>query len=184
MAIDSRTSGAIGGAAQGAAYGSAFGAVGTAIGGIAGGLAGLLGGGGESEARKLARMQVKMIRLEAAEQERRRLREMSRQLGHTRAAIAASNVLQTGSAARYTNEMEAEYRRQLAYDRYAARQQERMARKGADVASSQIQAAGIGTMIQGFGSLGAAGARQGWFSAESPQPTDPGAADRYPRRIG
>ena len=163
--MDSRASGALGGAAQGAAQGAMIGGPwGAVIGAGIGGLAGLMGGGGEDEAKKLAERQVKLLKSQAREQKRRDVAEMQRASGTARAAIAASGLMETGSSARYKNELETEYRRQIAYNDDVTRQRERLIKQGGDMAADQIQSAGISNMIGGFGSALGAAAGAGMFS--------------------
>jgi len=163
--VDTKTSGALGGAAQGAATGFMVGGPwGAVIGAGIGGLAGLMGGGGEDEAKKLARRQVVLMRAQAKEQRRRDVAERDRSLGTARAAIAASNVQMSGSSARYVKAMEQEYGRQLSYNDAVANMRESLIKAGGDMAAEQIKSAGISNMIGGFGSALSTAAGAGAFS--------------------
>lgn len=148
--IDSRYSGAIGGAAQGAAAGSAFGPWGTAIGGIAGGLSGLFGGGGEDEAKELAKMQERMIWSAYKENARQKQLEMKQVVGLSTATTYASNLQNLGSPARHTKFIESEFRKSMAWDRQKAKIEAEMAALGGQMASDQIQMGGISSAIGGL----------------------------------
>lgn len=152
--INSRYSNIIGSAGQGAAIGSAFGAPGAVIGGIAGGLAGgLFGDDAEDLADTLADAQIKEIDRAEAENRRRTLLEMSRDVGRSRAAIGASNLQFSGSPQRYTGQIAREYRHQLAWDRQRANVEKQMARLGGQMAVDQIRSSALQGAIGGVGSL-------------------------------
>lgn len=161
--IDSRISGGIGGAGQGAAIGMTIGGpVGAGIGAVAGGLFGALSGGGESDARKLAEEQAALIRKTGLENQRRAELEMEQVLGGAKAAIAASNILFTGSSKSYYNELAGQLRADISWNREQALIQERVAKRGGQVAASQIQRSGLSSMIGGLGAAGASGAFGSW----------------------
>lgn len=153
---DSQITGGIGGAAQGAAIGSAFGVPGAIAGGILGGIGGILSGGGEDEAQKMAEEQAKMIEMQAREEQRKKILMMNTAVGETKARTYASNILDTGSAKKYRNMMETEYRRELAYDRLMTKKQVEYTLEGGQVAADSIKRAGVGSMFDGFGKLGTA----------------------------
>ena len=152
MPLDSRYSGAIGGAARGASIGSAFGPWGTAIGGAAGGVLGGLLGGGEDDAKELAKKQEEFIQQAYRENRRRAEMEMFQTLGTARAAVGGSNIQFSGSPQRYTQALESEYRRQMAWDQQKARIDQEMVRLGGQMAADQIRYSGLQGMIGGLGS--------------------------------
>ena len=155
---DSRITSAVGGAGQGATIGAKIGGPwGAAIGGILGGVGGFLSGGGEDDAKKLAKMQADIIMRTSAENQRVMRRQMERDVGFSRAAVAASNILETGSSARFIKGMEDEWRRNMAWERGKARTEARMARKGGQIAASKIEAAGLSAAIGGIGAAAGAG---------------------------
>ena len=151
--IDSRASGGLGGAAQGAAIGSKIlPGWGTAIGAVAGGLLGAFSGGGESDAKKLAEEQARLIRKTGLENQRRAELEMEQVLGRTRAAIGASNLQFTGSSKSYYNELESQLRADISWEREQAMIEERIAKRGGQIAARQIQRSSFAGMIGGFSS--------------------------------
>ena len=156
---DSQITGGIGGAAQGAAIGtSILPGWGTAVGAVIGGIGGILSGGGEDEAQKMAEEQAKMIEMQAREEQRKKILMMNTAVGETKARTYASNLQDTGSAKKYRNMMETEYRRELAYDRLMTKKQVEYTLEGGQVAADSIKRAGIGSMFDGFTKLGAAAA--------------------------
>lgn len=157
--LDSRVSGTIGGAGQGAATGMTIGGpVGAGIGAVIGGVMGGLGGGGEKKAKRLAEHQAKIIRRTAEENERRATLEMEQVLGGTKAAIAANNILFTGSARNYHQQLESQLNVDIEWEATKARMEEKLALMGGQAAASQIQASGITSMVKGLGSAASAGA--------------------------
>lgn len=155
--VDSKTSGAIGGAVQGAAIGSTFGPVGTAVGGVLGGLAGLFGGGGEDEARELAKINADLVNITSLENQRRMNAERERSVGRMRAQIAASNILQQGSPERYIGEFEREALASLNFERNRSRLQQDAAIRGGEITADSISSASLGNMINSFGSAAGSG---------------------------
>lgn len=155
--ISSQTSGAIGGAAQVATIGSAFGPWGTGIGAVLGGVAGSLFGGGEDEAKRLARLQARNIKLTSRENLRRMRREMTFGVGQSRAAIGGSNIQFSGSANRYLKEYETESLRQMGFESQRARMEAEAATYGGELAADNIQRSGIASMLTGLGSAANAG---------------------------
>lgn len=156
--MDSRISGAIGGAGKGAQIGSAFGGYGMAVGAVAGGLFGGLMGGGEDEARKLANLQRQMIREQDKETERRQTRELAQAKGTMIAQVGASNILYSGSTRRHVSAYEQEFKRQMAWDRKVSMQNEKVAKYGGQAAVSQIEKAGLSSMLSGISAAAGAGA--------------------------
>ena len=155
--IDSTISGGIGGAASGASTGFAVGGPwGAAIGGAIGGIAGILSGGGEDDAKKAAQNQARMIEMQAREEERKKILYMNAQVGLTKATSFANNLQDSGSAKKYRNTMEAEYRRQLEYDRIVTNKTVEYTLEGGQNAADAISRAGVGSMFESFGQLGAA----------------------------
>lgn len=153
MAIDSRTSGALGGAAQGAATGfklSGGNPIGAAVGAIAGGLLGSLSGGSEAAAKRLARTQMELIRKTALENQRRATLEMEQILGQGRATVAAGNLLNTGSSRRYLNQLQSQYLKDIAWERERSRMEELVVKRGGSMTANQIRASGVASMIGGF----------------------------------
>ena len=153
MAINTRTSSAIGGAAQGAQIGMAFGPWGAAIGGIAGGLLGGLSVGGESEADKWAKRRIHHMEVASQEKLRRMRLEADNTLGYTRAAIGASNLTFQGTPGHYLTAMESELRREMAWERQQDLIEQRMVEAEADMAIDQMQASGMQSMLGSLGSL-------------------------------
>jgi hypothetical protein len=162
--LDTRISGALGGAASGAGTGMMLGGpVGAAVGAIAGGLFGGLGGGAEKDAMRLAREQARLIRATASENQRRATLEMEQVLGGTKAAIAASNILFTGSSRQYYNNMASQYQSDIQWDLAQARMEESIVMKGGQMTAKQIRASGVASMVSGIG----AGASAGVFGSYS-----------------
>jgi len=158
MAIGSQESGAISGAASGASAGMAFGPWGAVIGGAIGGIAGFLSGGDEDEARKLAEKQARLIEMTDKENRRRQMLAMGQTLGYTTAAVGASNLQMSGSAKRYRNAQETQFRADMAWQSNKARLEAEMARDGGQVAANTIQSAGISGMVGSIGSAASSGA--------------------------
>lgn len=156
MAEQSQITGAVGGAAQGAQIGSVAGPYGAVIGGVIGAVGGFLSGGGEEEARELAEAQAREIRIAARENRRRQMRELRMVSGENLAREYASGLQPGGSMTTHRREVEAEMRRQIDWDFSASERQAQQALKGGNLAASQISRAGVGSMVQGVGSLGAA----------------------------
>ena len=160
----SQATGAAGGAMSGAATGAAIGSVvpgiGTAIGAVAGavigGITGYLGGGGEKEAKKLAKAQANEILRAAAEN--RRVQEMQARnaLGVAKATTYASNLQDMGSTKKYRTFMESEYHKAIMYDYSAAQTAAQLAKKGGQIAANTIQRQGFGQLLQGATALGTA----------------------------
>ena len=168
MAEESQVTGAFGGAAQGAATGSAFGVPGAIIGGVLGGVTGFLGGGGEKKAKKLAKAQAAEIMRVAREGERRQERQAAYQVGATKAATYASNILDTGSSRQYRNAMESEYRRQIQFDMQTANTSAQTAIKGGKNAADAIKKAGWGQLLGGVTAAGTSFAAGGGFEKKVP----------------
>jgi hypothetical protein len=138
---------------------------GAAAGAVIGGVLGGLGGGAEEDAERLARQQAELIRKTALENQRRAELEMEQVLGGTRAAIAANNMLFTGSNKRYANQLETQFRADIAWDREQSRLEELVVKKGGAMAASQIRASGVASMVAGLGSA----AQTGVFGSYSKQ---------------
>ena len=173
---DSRITGGLGGAAQGAATGAMVGGPwGAVIGGVIGGIGGILSGGGEDDAQKLAQEQAKMIEMQAREEQRKKIIQVNTQVGLTKAATYASNLQDSGSAKKFRSMMETEYRRELAYDRLMTKKQVEYTLEGGQVAADSIKRAGVGSMFEGFGKLGAAYAG-GAFDTSNPALNEQGVA--------
>jgi len=141
------------------------GPVGAGIGAVAGGLFGALSGGGESDAKKLAEEQARLIRKTGIENQRRAELEMEQVLGGAKAAIAASNILFTGSSKSYYNELAGQMRADISWNREQAMIEERVAKRGGQVAASQIQRSGLSSMVTGLGSAAGSGALGSWTKA-------------------
>jgi hypothetical protein len=152
----SQGTGAVGGALSGAAAGAAFGPVGAVVGGVIGGISGFLGGGGEKKAKKLAKAQAKEIIRTAEENARVARIQAAQQVGLTKAATYASNIQDTGTTKKYRDTMEAEYRRNIAWDLDAAQRNAELARKGGQIAAQSISRAGWGQVLSGATAFGGA----------------------------
>ncbi|PLW82234.1 hypothetical protein CWI75_10675 [Kineobactrum sediminis] len=153
MALNTQTSGALGGAAQGAATGfklSGGNPIGAAVGALAGGLLGGLTGGSDKKAKRLAGLQADLIRRTAQENQRRAELEMGQVLGYGRAAIAAGNLLETGSSRNYMNQLRSQFQQDIEWERVKAQMEEKAARMGGQITAGQIQARGLSSMIGGF----------------------------------
>jgi phage tail tape-measure protein len=163
MAIEqSQGTGAVGGALSGAATGSAFGPYGAAAGAVIGGVMGFLGGGGEDEAEQLARDQAKEIRRAAKENKRSQLRVANRAVSTAKATTYANNLQDSGSARRYRDSMETEYRRQISYDSEAANRNAENVINGGQAAGDAIKRAGVGQLVGGITDAATAAAGMDW----------------------
>jgi len=153
----SQISGGIGGAAQGAAIGAQFGGPwGAAIGGVIGGVAGIFGGGGEDDAKELARTQANRIKMQGQRDLMQMRKQMNQTVGAARAGVGASNILFEGTADDYISAMSNEFESALGWQRTKTKIDQQIALKGGDMAANQIQNAGISSAIGGLGSLATA----------------------------
>lgn len=150
----SQITGGIGGAAQGAKIGSMIlPGWGTAIGAVVGGVAGIFGGGGESEAERLAMRQAQAIKMEGRQNMRQMRLQQSQEVGLSRALVGQSNVLFSGSSSDYIRAQNAEFEKQIGWQRTKTKMEAEMAMKGGSMAADQIKTAGISSMISGIGSF-------------------------------
>lgn len=135
---------------------SAVGAVTSLAGGIS----------GKKAAEKAGEMQAKVITQTAQENERRRKLDLQSKLGSIKAGIYASNLQFSGTARKYTEGFESQYRGEMAWDKQKARIEARMAEKGGGMAGQQAMYSGLGSAIGFTGS-----AASGIVSAMSPKKT-------------
>lgn len=143
--------GGVGGAARGASAGSAFGVPGAVVGGVLGGLAGAFGGGdAEERAEELAEEQKEQIRRTLVENRRRAMRDLANLRGTNVAATAASNLVGGGSSGRFARAQEAEFMRQLDWDRLKAFSDMQVVTLGGQAAVDQIRSAKISDAIGGI----------------------------------
>lgn len=149
----SKATGAVGGALQGASIGATIGGgPGAAIGAALGGVVGLLGGGGEDEAKALAKIQEDLINITSFENQRRMREEMEFSVGKMRAQVAASNILIDGSPKRYIDAFQNEALSQIRFESRRAKLEGEAAALGGEVAADSIKSASLGGAISSFGS--------------------------------
>lgn len=108
----------------------------------------------QDAAEEAGEAQAESILETAAENKRRRERDLKVLMGETEARVAASNLLMTGSVKRYRDDIHAEYRRQINWEQMKARMDAQAALKGAQVAGQAALYQGIGGAI-GFASQAA-----------------------------
>jgi hypothetical protein len=162
MAEQSQLTGAGGGILSGAATGSAFGAPGAIVGGVVGGVLGFLGGGGEKEAKKLAKRQANAMRKVASENKRRAQNAADYQVSSSKVATYASNIMDDGSSKAYRNAQEGEYRKQIMFDYSSALDSANTVREGGTAAAQAIKNQGKSQLIGGVTSAATTAAASGW----------------------
>jgi hypothetical protein len=105
----------------------------------------LFGGKAQKKAaKKAAKEQGKLVGIQRAEERRQRVAAAGQQVGLARATAYTNNVLESGSTANYISALDMENTREIAYADYAAQQEQRAIKKGAQGAGNSlfIQAAG------------------------------------------
>lgn len=153
----SQQTGAVGGAMSGAAIGTQImPGWGTAIGAVVGGIAGFLGGGGEKDAKKLAKAQANEILRAARENARIQTRMANQSVSLSKATTYASNIMDTGSQRKYRNALESQYRQAINYDLGAANMRAEIVKQGGQDAAQAIQRQGFGQLLSGATALGSA----------------------------
>ena len=114
-----------------------------------------LGGGimGAAAAKKAGKAQSKIIKATEAENQRRRMLDLNQQLGGITAAVAASNLLMSGSAAQYRGAYEANTKLEMGWDAQKARMDAKFARMTGAAAGQTAMYSGVSSAI-GFAGAG------------------------------
>ena len=124
--------------------------------------AGMFGGAKASEAAsKAAHAQMRLTKIQRAEELRQQEQEYAHTLSTARLATYASNIQMSGSGAAYVNFLESEQNIRLAYSKRAAIAEQRAIRAGAAGAGDSLRIQGItsalGTGLSALGSFGGGG---------------------------
>lgn len=112
---------------------------------------GLLGFGSSrsaaKKARKLREQQLALHDMESAENIRRQQIEQGRAMSEDRALTYASNLMPTGTAARYMQARRDQFASDLSYERIRQQVQRKVIRYGGKATESQIRSAGVSSLL-------------------------------------